>query len=145
MFRPVMIVLWVFVLGARGSTPTEASPVPPAHGKTSPQAAETTAWNAAKPVLEKYCAGCHRQGGKAVTKRKLGYFDMTSYPPSGRHAKTIGVTVANVLGLSGRKPRMPLDKPGAVAGDELALVKAWTDAWAAAEAAGAHGAATSAP
>jgi len=135
MFRPVVIVLWIAVSGACGSTAEAAPPV-----KGDPRAAELTRWNAAKPVLEKYCARCHRQGGNAVTKRKLGHFDMTSYPPGGHHAKTIGVTVGSVLGLSGKKPRMPADKPGALAGDELALVKAWTDAWVGADKAGAHAA-----
>lgn len=34
---------------------------------------------------------------------------------------------------------MPKDKPGAVEGDELALIAAWADAYDAAEDAGAHG------
>jgi hypothetical protein len=33
---------------------------------------------------------------------------------------------------------MPYDKPGSVKGDDLAKIKAWTDAWEAAEKGGAH-------
>jgi hypothetical protein len=33
---------------------------------------------------------------------------------------------------------MPFDKPGSVHGDDLAKIKAWADAWEAAEKAGAH-------
>ena len=138
MIRPLMIVLWISLLGAGGARSADAAP--PA-GKPDPKAAELAAWAAAKPVMEKYCAACHQQGGATATKRKLGHFDMTSYPLRGHHAATIGVTIGNVLGLSGRKPRMPFNKPGAVAGSDLALVKAWIDAWQAADKAGTHGAA----
>lgn len=124
------------------SAPAEAAPppVPVPAKKGDPLAAEASAWKSAQPVFEKYCAQCHTQGGKSATKKKLAHFNFTAYPLTGHHATTIGTTVRDVLGLSGKKAKMPPGKPGAVAGDELALVKAWTDAWDAADKAGAHAA-----
>jgi uncharacterized membrane protein len=138
MIRSVVVAICVALgvaLGACG--PAEAAP-PPA--KSDPLAAETSAWTAAQPVFQKYCSHCHTQGGKAASKKKLNHFNFTSYPVTGHHAHTIGVTIRDVLGLSGKKVRMPLDKPGSVTGDDLKLIKAWTDAWAAADKAGAHAA-----
>jgi hypothetical protein len=125
-------------LGACG-TRADAAP-PPAPAKADPLAAETSAWKAALPVFQKYCSHCHTEGGKVATKKKLNHFNFTSYPITGHHANTIGVTIRDVLGLSGKKVRMPFDKPGSVTGDNLALIKAWTDAWEAADKAGAHAA-----
>jgi mono/diheme cytochrome c family protein len=134
MIRPLAIVLGLALWTA---TLAVAAP-PPSTAKPDPRAAEARAWAAAKPVLDKYCAGCHTQGAKAATKRKLGHFDMTSYPLGGHHAATIGTTLRGVLGITGQKPRMPADRPGIVAGDELAAVRAWTEAWDAADKAGLH-------
>jgi mono/diheme cytochrome c family protein len=130
MIRSVVIVVGLAVWGGPGTWA--------AGGKLDPQASEAAAWKTAKPAFDKYCAGCHTQGAKAATKKKLSHFDMTSYPPGGHHAQTIGVTIRDVLGLSGKKPRMPQDRPGIVTGDDLAAIKAWTEAWDAAEKAGAH-------
>jgi len=134
--RPLVVVLWISLLGAAGARSADAAP--PA-GKSDPKAAELAAWAAAQPVMQKYCALCHHQRGTMATKRKLGHFDMTSYPLGGHHAATIGATISKVLGLTGQRARMPFNKPGAVTGSELALVKAWIDAWQAADTAGAHG------
>jgi mono/diheme cytochrome c family protein len=101
-------------------------------------AAEKTAWQAATPVLQKHCASCHTRGGKAKTKKRLDHFDFTSYPVGGHHANKIGVTVRTVLGLENKKATMPSGKPGSVTGDDLAAIKAWTEAWDAADKAGAH-------
>jgi len=103
-------------------------------------AAETAAWEKAKPVFVKYCSSCHTKAGNKTAKKKLDHFDMDSYPLGGHHRATIGFEVREVLGLSGKKPTMPSDKPGSVQGDELATIQAWTDAWEAADKAGAHGA-----
>lgn len=130
-----------------GTTPAEPTP-PTEPAKTEPAkpdpkleliAAETSAWNTAKPTFEKYCATCHTKDGKKSAKKKLDHFDMGAYPPGGHHTATIGFTIRDVLGISGKKATMPYDKPGTVKGDELAAIKAWTDAWEAAEKAGAHG------
>jgi len=121
--------------------PTDpAPPAPPdaAQVKADLVAAETAAYQAAQPVFTTYCAACHQQGGKKATAKKLGHFDMTAYPFGGHHAAQIGGVVREVLGVDGGRPTMPKDKPGAVRGDELALIVAWTAAWAAAEAGGAH-------
>jgi hypothetical protein len=119
-----------------------AEPEPPkADPKAELLAAETAAWDRAKPAFDKYCATCHTKDGKKAAKKKLDHFDMGSYPPGGHHTATIGFTIRDVLGISGKKPTMPFDKPGSVKGDELAAIKAWTDAWEAAEKGGAHPAA----
>jgi|GEM_PF-1129907 len=102
-------------------------------------AAETAAYQQAKPVLAKYCAGCHQQGGKKATAKKLEHFDLTSYPFGGHHTAEITHVMREVLGISGGKPTMPSDKPGAVKGDDLALIAAWADAYDAAHPPAGHG------
>jgi mono/diheme cytochrome c family protein len=131
-----------------GSEPppaTPAAPSEPAPPAPDPKrellAAETAAWETAKPVFTKYCARCHTKAGKQAARKKLEHFAMDSYPLGGHHSATIGFTIRDVLGITGKKPTMPSDKPGAVKGDELAAIKAWTDAWEAAEQGGAHPAA----
>ena len=63
---------------------------------------------------------------------------MDAYPFGGHHTKTIGFTIRDVLGISGKKPTMPYDKPGSVVGDDLASVSAWTDAREATDKRGNH-------
>ncbi len=126
--------------------PATKAPEPPAEPpKPDPAkvtadllAAETTAFATARPVFEKACATCHTKAGKKAAKKKLDHFDMDTYPLGGHHTATIGFTIRDVLGISGKKPTMPYDKPGSVQGDDLAAIKAWTDAWEAAEKGGAH-------
>ena len=116
----------------------ELAPPPKPDAKADTLAAETAAYEKAKPVFEKYCAACHTKAGKKSAKKKLDHFDMDTYPFGGEHTAFIGDHIRGVLGLSGKKATMPYDKPGSVKGDDLATVKAWTDAWEAAEKAGAH-------
>ncbi len=101
-------------------------------------AAETTAYEQARPVLDTYCAKCHAKGGKNARPKSLEHFDMSSYPFGGHHAVEIGTEVRKVLGIGGGKPTMPFDHPGAVKGDELALIAAWADAYDKAHEGGAH-------
>ncbi|MBS1123507.1 MAG: hypothetical protein H6Q90_5735 [Deltaproteobacteria bacterium] len=116
-----------------------APPTPdPAQVKADLLAAETSAWEVARPVFTKWCASCHTKAGKKAAKKKLDHFDMDPYPPGGHHAGTIGFTIRDVLGITGKKPKMPSDKPGSVKGDDLAKIKAWTDTWETSEKAGAH-------
>jgi hypothetical protein len=116
-------------------------PLPKVDPKAELLAAETSAWDTAKPVFEKACATCHTTAGKKASKKKLDHFNFDTYPPGGHHTATIGFTIRDVLGISGQKPEMPYDKPGSVKGDDLAKIKAWTDAWEAADKVGAHPAA----
>ena len=125
--------------------PTEPEkPTEPAKQEPTPDpkaellAAEAKAWETAKPVFGKYCATCHTPDGKKAAKKKLDHFDMSTYPLGGHHTDTIGFTIRDVLGISGKKATMPYDKPGTVKGDDLATIKAWTDAWEASHKAGAH-------
>jgi mono/diheme cytochrome c family protein len=99
---------------------------------------EHAAFEKAKPVFEKYCSGCHTQGGPHATAKKLDHFEMTKYPFGGHHAGTLGPTIRKVLAIGGGKATMPDSKPGAVKGDDLAAISAWTQAWDASQAAGAH-------
>jgi hypothetical protein len=127
---------------AVATTPETPEPETPAEPPKDPKAellaAEAAAWETAKPVFEKACAACHKTGGKKASNKKLFHFSFDSYPLGGHHTSTIGYTIRDVLGISGKKPTMPYDKPGSVQGEDLAKVKAWTDAWEAAEKAGAH-------
>jgi len=106
-------------------------------------AAEMNAYQAAKPVFEEHCASCHTSSDKPskVRKKALGHFTMDAYPFGGHHAGELGATIREVLGVDGGKPTMPKDDPGAVEGQELELVVAWSRAYDAAAKAGAgyHG------
>lgn len=139
MTRHLLTVFAATALAAYLATLAVAEPKPDA--KAEALAAETAAWTTAKPVFDKACAACHTSGGKKAAKKKLDHFSFDSYPLGGHHTATIGFTIRDVLGISGKKPTMPYGTPGSVKGDDLAKVKAWTDAWEAAEKAGAHPAA----
>lgn len=83
-------------------------------------------------------------------------FDISTYPFGGTVGPRAGYHVADVLGImfgdldaadgtdemgkpwARREPRMPRSAPGAVQGDELALVRAWTEAWRVTHRAGLH-------
>ena len=118
--------------------PVEPTGPDPAKVKADLLAAERAAWDTARPVFDKSCATCHTKAGKKSAKKKLDHFDMDTYPPGGHHTATIGFTISEVLGLTGKKPTMPFDKPGSVKDDDLAKIKAWTEAWQASEKGGAH-------
>jgi len=91
--------------------------------------AERVAFLRAKPVFVKHCARCHTKTRKA-TRDSLDSFDMQTYPFGGKHKKIIGNTIRDVLGQSGVPATMPKDKKRSVVGDDLALILAWSDAWA---------------
>jgi len=118
--------------------PTPPAPPDAAQVRAELLAAETAAYQAARPVFTTYCAACHQQGGAKATAKKLGHFDMTAYPFGGHHAAEIAGEIREALGVDGGKPTMPKGKPGVVQGDELASIVAWAVAWDAAEAGGAH-------
>jgi uncharacterized membrane protein len=138
----LVTVLCIAALGVggalRGSTASGAAKTDTAPSNAKLLAAEKATWQAATPALQKHCARCHTKGGNAANKKKLDHFDFTSYPVGGHHAKKIGVTVRTVLGIEKKKPTMPYGKAGSVTGDDLAAIKAWTEAWDAADKAGAH-------
>jgi mono/diheme cytochrome c family protein len=130
-------------------TPAETPPaetkqeVPPEPAKPDPEqikkdalAAETVAFEKAKPVFEASCKSCHVKGQKNANAKKLAEFEMTAYPFTGKHGNA--KDIRTVLGIGGGKATMPKTKPGSVKGDDLAAIAAWADAWDAAEAAGAH-------
>lgn len=125
---------------ADAAVATEPAPdaAPSGPSKEELLAAEQSAYETAKPVFEKYCSACHEQGGKKATAKKLGHFDMTSWPFGGHHTGEMGPKLREVLGIDGGKATMPDDHPGAVQGDDLARVAALADAWDKAEAGGAH-------
>jgi hypothetical protein len=118
---------------------------PPIDGAPAPDpkaellAAEKTAYEAAESVFLTRCGNCHLQGGVKATDKKLEHLDITSYPFTGKHADTITETIRHVLGIDGSKATMPKDKPGSLKAGDLDLIKAWADAYDAAEAGGAHG------
>jgi hypothetical protein len=118
--------------------PTKPEGPDPAKVKADLLAAEMDAYEKAKPVFEKSCARCHKQGGSASTEKKRGHFDMTKYPFGGHHAATIAAEIRKSLAIGGGKPTMPYDKKGSVKGDDLALIATWADTFDKAAAGGAH-------
>ena len=123
---------------AEAMKPAEPPKPDPAQIKADLLAAETAAFEKAKPVFEKHCARCHTKGQKLATAKKLKHFDMTSCPFGGEHAVELGAEIRKVLGVGGGKVTMPFDKKGAVKGEELALIEAWADAFDASHKGGAH-------
>lgn len=122
-----------------GETTPDAAPAEPEPDPHEAlMAAETSAWDSAKPVIDKYCGGCHVEGGAKATEKKLEHINFTRYPIESHHTDTLTATIGHVLGVDGAKPTMPKDKPGSVKGDELALIEAWIEAYNAAEDGGAH-------
>ena len=118
--------------------PSEPAKPDPGKAKADLMAAETAAYEQAKPVFAKYCASCHTKDGKKATKKKLDHFTMDTYPFGGMHTNSIGNEVRKVLAIGGGKATMPFDKPGLVKGSDLATIKAWTEAWQASGQAGNH-------
>ena len=117
-----------------------AEPAPdPMKIKMELLAAENAAFEKARPVFQANCAKCHSKGGGKLAKAKtLEHFEMTAYPFAGHHAMELGKQIRTSLGIDGKKPTMPKDKPGKVKGDDLALIAAWADAFDASHAGGAH-------
>lgn len=109
-----------------------------AQGPPDPLAAEMAAYEKAKPVFDKFCASCHSQGGPGAKKSTLNHLDTTTYPFKGHHADDVAESIRKTLGITGKKATMPRNKPGAVQGDDLVLIKNWADAFDAAHPTGAH-------
>jgi len=122
--------------------PAEPEPAKPDPEKMKAElaAAETAAFEKAKPVFDKHCASCHEKGKKGAKASTLKHFDMSAYPFAGGHAADIDKEIRKVLAIGGGKATMPKSKPGAVKGDELALIAAWAEAFDAAHEGGAGGA-----
>jgi cytochrome c len=126
------------IAAAPAPTPVPAKP-DQEHVKADLLAAETAAYDKAKPVFDTACARCHTKTGKKMKAATLEHVDMTAYPFGGMHAASIGNEIRVVLAIDGhKKASMPADQPGSVTGDDLATIKAWTEAWQAAGAAGVH-------
>ncbi len=85
---------------------------------------EKSAYEVARPVLEKYCFKCHTTDGAKAKKKTLGHLNMDTYPFGGHHGDQIGAAVDKVL--VGPKPKMPPDDKGAVKGEDLKKILAWT-------------------
>jgi hypothetical protein len=119
------------------ATPAEPAADPAAEAADR-AAAEQDAYAKIQPLLETHCARCHKTGGKKARPKVLAHFSMDAYPFTGEHAADITATMRKVLGIGGGKPTMPMDKPGAVAGDDLAAFAAWADAYDAAHPAAAE-------
>jgi hypothetical protein len=110
------------------ATSPDAAPSQPDAGGLA--ADDRAAYERARPVLEKYCAGCHTTAGKKKGKKKaLRHFSMDTYPLTGHHAAEIGESVREVLGATGDKPTMPADHPGTVKGAELEAILDWAKAF----------------
>ena len=91
---------------------------------------ELAAFEAAKPAFEHHCFRCHTAAGKKPKRKALEHIAMDRYPFAGHHAGEAGKVIRKVLGADGKsKSTMPSDDRGAVAGDELAKILAWADAF----------------
>jgi hypothetical protein len=123
---------------AKPTEPAQPAAPDPAQVKAELLAAETAAFEKAKPVFDKYCAKCHSKDGSKQSAAKREHFDMTTYPFGGHHGMDVHNEIRIVLGVTGKKPTMPADKKGAVKGAELDLIKAWADAFDASHKGGAH-------
>ena len=103
-------------------TPTRATPA------VAPVEEERTAYDAARPVFDTYCANCHTSRGSKSSKSAIGHFSMDAYPFGGHHADDVSAAIRKVLGVSGAPATMPRDRPGSVTGEELQLILAWAEA-----------------
>lgn len=135
---------------------TAAPSKPVKHAARDPLAVERAAYDAARPVLDRWCARCHVPTNGSMSVITSNTFDISTYPFGGSDGPKAGYHVADVLGImfddldgadgtdelrrpwAQHAPRMPRNDPGAVKGDELALVRTWTVAWRAAHRAGLH-------
>jgi hypothetical protein len=137
--RSVLAAL-VCLLGLAISAAAGAhGPATKLHGAVTP--AETQAFDEARPAFERHCFRCHSRDvqhtkdAKAKPKAKaLSHLDMTAYPFGGHHAGAAGAAVLEALGVGPQPTRaiMPPDKPGSVPADDLRLIRAWAEAFAAA-------------
>jgi hypothetical protein len=102
------------------------------HGPVT--AAETQAFEAARPAFERHCFRCHAEDGKKAKPKARAHVDMTTYPFGGHHAGASGAAVLATLGLgpAHKSATMPSDDPGAVTGEDLRLIRAWAEAFTAA-------------
>jgi mono/diheme cytochrome c family protein len=107
---------------ARGESPTGAQD----HSVSSE---ERATYEKARPIFEAHCAKCHTEGGAKASAESLEHFGMDAYPFSGHHAAEITSTIREVLGITGSKPTMPKDKPGAVKDEDLKVILTWADAY----------------
>jgi mono/diheme cytochrome c family protein len=95
-----------------------------------PTAEEKAAFDAAKPVFEEQCYRCHTSKGRKAKAKSLDHLKMDSYPFGGHHAHEVGRLIRQVLtDVKGKGPTMPSDDVGAVKGEDLKKVLAWTDAF----------------
>lgn len=123
----------------RASEASDASEASAGPNSEEILAAEKVAYERARPLLERHCAKCHTSSGSHRQKRKgLPHFSMDSYPFGGHHATEMAETIRDVLGQAGEDATMPKDDPGAVQGEELALILAWADAFERSHEAGLH-------
>jgi hypothetical protein len=93
---------------------------------------EQAAYERARPVFEKYCVGCHKPYDGMVDRRGIEHIDMSTYPFGGHHAAEAGAAIREALGAAGEPATMPMNSPGSVQGEDLALILAWADAFDAA-------------
>jgi hypothetical protein len=123
MARTVLVMI-LFATGAAAAH--THGPAAPAHVVS---VEEREAFARARPVFARYCFKCHTAAGKKHSRTALRHLSMDGYPFGGHHAATVGDAVRETLGAGSEKPTMPGDAPGAVKGDDLALITAWADAF----------------
>jgi hypothetical protein len=126
------LALWVAATGCGAGQSSSRAPQgsAPATRAADPIAQEMQAYEQARPVFAKYCAGCHTERARGTEHAEaLLHFSMDRYPFGGHHAAEIAGEIREVLGAEDNEPTMPPDNPGVVRGEELDLVLAWADAF----------------
>jgi mono/diheme cytochrome c family protein len=126
----VALVVLLGSLGAAcGASRQPMEPSTASEVEQDPIEGDRIAYQRAQPVFQEHCSRCHTSEGKRAGKGALEHFNMDTYPLGGHHAAEISVAIREVLGMVGGDPSMPKDDPGAVQGEQLALVIAWADAF----------------
>ena len=148
--------LSLLIIAGCTAAPSTSAPKPARPVDRDPLAVERAAYDAARPVFERWCVRCHVPTNGSMSVITSDTFDISTYPFTGQSGALAGYHVADVLGTmfgdldapdgadefrrpwAQHAPRMPKTEPGAVQGDDLALVRTWTVAWRAAHRAGLH-------
>jgi mono/diheme cytochrome c family protein len=104
-----------------------ARPAPVAGpGGYEASASELAAYERAKPVFERHCTACHRDGTRLTSGEAMRKVDMNGYPFGG--APRAAMTRTVMASLTGGGPTMPPFRRQPLTAEEVALIRAWAAA-----------------
>ena len=108
----------------KAAAPEAAKPAEGAEEAKPAEAAKTT-YADVKPVFEKYCMGCHGDGGKRKARKHL---DMAKTPFESHHDIKTEFKEVLVRDPETKLPKMPGgDKQKEITDEELALMIKWAE------------------